>query len=102
MKTNLEKTCATLGILSRGELVELAAVIERLLEATDPTDQTAPDNPQVKQPDPKAARGYVELKTIPKKGKDGLTKAYGPYKYLRYKEAGRHKSIYIGKVIAHE
>lgn len=93
---NLEKTIATLGSLHRGELLELQAIIERLLAIDDTeTTQTAPDG--AGQGENKA--GHIEYKMIPKKGKDGKLKAeYGPYKYLRYWQDGVHKSVYLGKI----
>ena len=42
----------------------------------------------------KSPRGnWVELKMIPDRGK-----LYGPYAYLRWREGGRCRSKYIGKV----
>jgi hypothetical protein len=81
------------------ELVELAAMIQGLLEARQPVaaepERRADGSPLGKH----GGHGHIELKMIP----DAKTgKTYGPYRYLRYwgvTRTGRMglKSLYLGK-----
>lgn len=80
------------------ELVELALMIQALMEARRPVieaESRVDGSPLGKH----GGRGHIELKLIP----DAKTgKVYGPYRYLRYwgvTQAGQMglKSLYLGK-----
>ena len=76
-----------IGLLDREALLELRGLIdERLAELEEPEAQER--EPEEAQ-EAKAGSSYIELKYI---------KGYGPYAYKRWREKGRLRSKYLGKV----
>ena len=90
MKTNLQKTVATLGVLTVPELRKLREIINDLLEVTE--SQAGSDDQEASPARSGAAghiaAGHIELKTI---------RGYGPYKYLRVWKGKSLTSTYLGK-----
>jgi len=87
----LATALATLGVLTRAELLELRSAIDDLIEILDEVarpDETG-DTPTGEKPE---AKGYLEKKMIPR-GK----KSYGPYLYLRKWKGKTLTSTYLGK-----
>ena len=72
------------------QLEEMKAIIDGLLAvqvAADPEEDKAPGT-QSQQWGPRGG-AYIERKLI---------NGYGPYEYLRFKQEGKYKSVYVGKV----
>lgn len=80
-----------LASLDREGLLELGAMIDDALEALETAEEQEPRIEQIGNGGGASskARGWVELKTI---------RGYGPYVYKRWREGGRLKSEYVGKV----
>ena len=77
------------GFLDKAGLLELRGMVDaRLAELESPED--CPGEPAAGQAGPEnAKRGYIEFKLI---------KGHGPYAYKRWREGGRLRSEYLGKV----
>jgi hypothetical protein len=90
--SNLEKTVATLGVLSVHELRQLQIIVTDLLA----TGYFDPDGAADRAAggEPSATKGYIERKLIPDKKRG---KTYGPYLYLRVWRDGVLTSKYLGK-----
>lgn len=73
---------------SRTELVEMKAIIDALLEACDPESEAKQEPVEGKQQWGKRGGAYFE---------DKVVNGCGPYRYLRYWQAGKRKSLYVGK-----
>lgn len=70
-------------------VAELVGEFLREAEGDEPEAETAGNKTEGKE----GARGWVELKMIPRGGK-----SYGPYAYLRWREGKVTRSKYLGKV----
>jgi hypothetical protein len=100
-KTKTEELLPVLLDWAEADLLELKTAVIALIEAgqTDPittgleelSDQVAHSACQT----PRAGNGYFELKYIKTGAKK---KRHGPYLYFRYRQGGRLKSVYKGKV----
>jgi hypothetical protein len=75
--------------LDREGLLELRAMIDDALEALETAEEPRHEHTGNGNGASSKARGWVELKTI---------KGYGPYAYRRWRDGGRLRSEYIGKV----
>lgn len=81
-------------LLDREGLLELLAMVQSRLaemeEELEPIQEPSSSGPAGKA---SKARGWIELKMIPRGGKE-----YGPYAYRRWRSGGRIRSEYLGKV----
>lgn len=84
-----------LNTLSREQLLEVQAMLEVLLSTKiEGSELELEDSSAETHQGPKRGKGHIETKMIPdlKRGK-----MYGPYRYLRYWQAGKLKTRYLGK-----
>jgi len=82
-------------LLDRGGLLELRGIVDdRLAELESQVIEDCPREPAGPAAESKKGKGgYIELKMI---------KNCGPYAYRRWREAGKLKSRYLGKVAVRE
>jgi hypothetical protein len=74
---------------NRAELEEMRAMIDALLEASQPEPQT------------KAVPAYNSQSRGTRGGRyfeDKMINGCGPYRYLRFWLSGKRKSVYVGKI----
>lgn len=76
----------TFQLMGKPEIVE---AIAPAIEEKIPTEKADPSPPPMAETQ---SKGYIEEKTIKKNGK-----VVGVYRYRRYREDGKLKSIYLGK-----
>jgi hypothetical protein len=74
---------------NRSELEEMQAIINALLEASEPEPEASPEPADCKQQQGKRGGAYFE---------DKLVNGCGPYRYLRFWQSGKRKSVYVGRV----
>jgi len=83
-------------LLDRGGLLELRGIVDDRLAELESQEVEVEDCPG-ENPGPaeakSRARGYIELKMV---------RGHGPYAYRRWREAGKLKSRYLGKVAVRE
>ena len=80
------------GLLDKAGLLELRGMVDDRLAELEGQEQGVGDcagNNPGPAPPQSGSRGYVELKMI---------KNCGPYAYRRWREGGRLRSEYLGKV----
>jgi hypothetical protein len=93
--TPLDAIAQQLDTLSWNELLDARSIIDALIESKSPPSQDEQQPSLTSSTASSRRRGHIELKMIPDK-KSG--KAYGPYRYLRYRSGGKLRSAYLGKL----
>lgn len=92
-RSKAEKAIQDMQGWSNKDLEQLQAMIGALLESrgdVETVEEKAADSSTAS----KRGGGHIELKMIPD-SKSG--KSYGPYRYLRYRQGGKLRSVYLGK-----
>ena len=84
-----EHLSALMGILDREALLELRGLVDDRLAELEEEGQEASSDNGTEEGSGSGGRGYIELKMI---------RGYGPYAYQRWREKGRLRSKYLGKV----
>jgi hypothetical protein len=84
-----------IGLLDRARLLELRGMVDDRLAELE--SQEREDCPREQNPGPTESRGggkgYFEIKHI---------RGHGPYLYRRWRQDGRLRSEYLGKVVAEQ
>jgi hypothetical protein len=73
----------------RAQLARIRAVLAQLEEQLTNQEQERPEPVPAAAEGRRLGRGSLEAKLI---------RGYGPYLYYRFREGGRHRSVYISKV----
>lgn len=92
--TSVDRLVQLADQLSDRQIERLISLLEALLVArqTPPVQQEQGEG-EVRELNPRKAR--IELKYIPDSRGSGAV--YGPYRYLRFFQGNKHRSLYLGK-----
>lgn len=92
--TSIDRLVQLADQLSDPQIERLISLLEALLVARQaPPGQEELQEGEVTELNTRKAR--IELKYIPDSRGSGAV--YGPYKYLRYFQGKKHRSLYLGK-----